>query len=99
MKKDPRLDDYLDRLEPHLPKWLAGILRLSRRPSLIWLRIPLAVFLVVGGIAGFLPVLGFWMIPLGVLLLAQDVPILQRPVVGAIQWVERHWPWRKSRKR
>ncbi|MDH3264436.1 MAG: tryptophan synthase subunit beta [Paracoccaceae bacterium] len=45
-------------------------------------RIPLAILLIVGGFAGFLPVLGFWMIPLGILLLAVDVPAL-RPAVSA----------------
>ena len=28
--------------------------------------------LIVGGILGFLPVLGFWMVPLGILILSQD---------------------------
>jgi hypothetical protein len=32
----------------------------------------------------FLPVLGFWMIRLGLLFLAQDVPFLQRPILQAL---------------
>ena len=38
----------------------------------------MGVLLVLGGILGFLPVLGFWMIPLGVALLATDIPPLRR---------------------
>ena len=34
--------------------------------------------LVAGGVLGFLPVLGFWMIPAGVLVLAVDFPIVRR---------------------
>jgi hypothetical protein len=45
-----------------------------RRPA----RIALGSGLVVGGILGFLPVLGFWMVPLGVAVLAVDVPAAQR---------------------
>ena len=38
----------------------------------------MGVGLVVGGIFGFLPVLGFWMIPLGVGVLSVDNPPLRR---------------------
>ena len=31
-----------------------------------------------GGIFSFLPLLGVWMLPLGLLLIAQDVPFLQK---------------------
>ena len=34
--------------------------------------------LIVLGIFGFLPILGFWMIPLGLAVLATDVPPLKR---------------------
>jgi hypothetical protein len=51
---------------------LRHTLRPLRRPSYRWLRIPLGVLLVLGGLLGFLPVLGFWMIPLGLWLLAVD---------------------------
>lgn len=34
--------------------------------------------LVAGGIVGFLPILGFWMVPLGLALIATDIPSLGR---------------------
>ena len=43
-----------------------------------WLRKGIAVLLIIGGILGFLPVLGFWMIPLGMMLLAADIPAVRR---------------------
>ncbi len=42
------------------------------------LRIGLGVALVLGGLLGFLPILGFWMLPLGVLVLSYDLPFARR---------------------
>ncbi|MEZ5779913.1 MAG: hypothetical protein R3E44_16280 [Paracoccaceae bacterium] len=57
--------------------------RLSRLLVRVRRRVPpglrtlLGVLLIGGGILGFLPVLGFWMVPLGVLVVALDVkPLL-----------------------
>ena len=36
-------------------------------------RIAIGLALIAGGLAGFLPILGFWMIPLGVLVLSYDI--------------------------
>ena len=42
-------------------------------------RIGLGVALVIlGGFFGFLPVLGYWMVPVGFLILATDVPVIRR---------------------
>jgi hypothetical protein len=41
-------------------------------------RIGIGILLVAGGLVGFLPVLGFWMIPLGLLVLSVDLPIVRR---------------------
>ena len=51
---------------------------LRRVPSYRPARITLGVALVIGGLAGFLPVLGFWMIPLGVVVLSVDFPVVRR---------------------
>ena len=42
------------------------------------LRIGLGTVLIGGGVLGFLPVLGFWMIPLGLLVLSVDLPFVRR---------------------
>ncbi|MEP4190185.1 MAG: PGPGW domain-containing protein [Sneathiella sp.] len=34
--------------------------------------------LVLGGILGFLPVVGFWMLPLGIIVLSVDLPFARR---------------------
>ncbi|SDD96147.1 hypothetical protein [Ruegeria marina] len=42
------------------------------------LRIVVGLLLIIGGLFGFLPILGFWMIPLGVLVAAMDVELYRR---------------------
>ena len=41
-------------------------------------RMAIGVILVVGGSLGFLPILGFWMIPLGLAVLSVDLPPVRR---------------------
>ena len=57
-----------------------------------------AVLLVVGGVLSFLPILGLWMLPLGLLLIAQDVPLLQAPLARMLGWIERNWIERQRAK-
>ncbi len=47
-------------------------------PKSRFARLSIGIALVFGGILGFLPVLGFWMIPLGLLILSQDIPVVRR---------------------
>ena len=46
----------------------------------------LGVLAMIGGVVGFLPILGFWMLPLGVVLVALDIPALRRRV---LRWLAR----------
>lgn len=89
------LDRHFAWFEAKLPSGPARFVNWLRRPSSRLVRIPLAALLVVGGLLSFLPVLGFWMLPLGLLLFAQDVPALQPPLVRMLAWVERRWNGRQ----
>jgi hypothetical protein len=51
------------------------------------LRILLGILLIIGGLFGFLPVVGFWMLPLGVIVLAREVPAVAR----LLERVRRRW--------
>jgi len=64
------------------------------------LRMPVAVALILGGLVGFLPVVGFWMLPLGLLLLAVDLPAL-RPAAarGAVLARSLTRNWRRRLRR
>jgi hypothetical protein len=57
-----------------------------------WLRWPAAFVLIIAGFFGFLPILGFWMVPLGVVLIVQDVPPLREPLARLLGYIERKWP-------
>lgn len=54
-------------------------------------RIVGGVLLILGGVFGFLPILGFWMVPLGVSLLAVDWPPARRAWRRMKVWGLRRW--------
>lgn len=98
-KSRDRLDRLFDRLERRIPRLAANWLARVRRPEARWVRIPLGILLVLGGIFSFLPVLGIWMLPLGLLLLALDLMFLQGPVNMAILRGGRKWTsWQRARR-
>jgi len=78
------------RLQERLPRFAGASLQYLADSS-PWVRVPPALALIAGGTLGFLPVLGFWMVPLGLVLIAQDVPPLRGPIGRAILWADRKW--------
>ena len=74
------LDLAYARLEEVLPatatRWLAWL----RSPQGIWLRIPAALLCFAAAAFWFMPVIGIEWLPVGLLLLAEDVPFLRKPV-------------------
>ncbi|CAP55777.1 putative membrane protein [Gluconacetobacter diazotrophicus PA1 5] len=64
----------LDRLPPRMRAAIEWLRVPSRRP----VRLVAGGLLCMGGFLFFLPVLGLWMLPLGLLLLSEDVPLLRR---------------------
>lgn len=85
--------------EGKLPPKSARFVGWLRQPSSKRVRIPFAILLVFGGIFSILPVLGLWMLPLGLLLIAQDVPLLQKPTAQMLGWCERKWIARQRAKK
>jgi hypothetical protein len=85
---DRRLEQLIDRL----PRPFRSTIRWLRRPSSFWARMPASVLLTCGGLFGFLPVLGFWMLPIGLALLADDVPALRSLRSRILDWIERRHP-------
>jgi hypothetical protein len=92
------LDRHFAWFEAKLPPRPARFVGWLRKPSSRYVRIPLAILLIVGGVFSILPVLGLWMLPLGLLLFAQDVPFLQKPMVRMLGWAERKWIARQRAK-
>jgi hypothetical protein len=92
------LDRHFAWFEDKLPAGPARFVNWLRRPSSRLVRIPLAALLIIGGIFSFLPILGLWMLPLGLLLFAQDVPMLRPPLISLLAWIERKWLERERAK-
>lgn len=92
-----KLDRAYDELEHETPDRVARAIRWLRDPKGKWVRLPLGILLVVVNLAGpLVPVLGIEFVPLGLLLIAQDVPPLRKPVANMTLWLERKWvEWRK----
>ena len=90
LKKE--LDQHLEQFERRLPESFRGFVRWLRKPRTGLIRIPLGLILILCGFVGFLPILGFWMIPLGFLMLAIDVPFVRPPLIKLLDWVELKWP-------
>lgn len=91
---DPRLEALVARVSPRFAETLSNLLQPRRR----WARIPAGVALIGGGTLAFLPVFGVWMIPLGLALLAEDVPALRSSRSKVLDWIERRRPhWFDSR--
>ena len=55
--------------------------------------------LILGGLVGFLPILGFWMVPLGLMVLAADFPAVRRFNRRVSTAVLRWWRGRKPKTR
>lgn len=74
------------RLERLAPVRTRRVLRWLHRPDAKPVRIPVAILCLVGALFSFLPLLGIELLPLGLLLLAHDVPSLRQPAAGMTMW-------------
>lgn len=68
------------RIEREVPQGVASRVRWLRHPASRWIRLVAGLLLIVGGIFSILPMLGLWMLPLGGLLIAADIPPLRQPM-------------------
>jgi hypothetical protein len=82
----------VERLIDRLPDRISSAAHWLRRPSSRWLRIPAGVLLILGGFLAVLPLFGLWMLPLGLLLLAEDIPVLRRTRNRVLDMAHRRWP-------
>ncbi len=88
-----RLAGLLDRL----PGWIRSATHWLLKPESRWARIPAGILLMLGGFLAVLPVFGLWMLPLGLILIAEDVPVVRRGLARVLDWLEERRPhWFKS---
>jgi hypothetical protein len=85
------LDEGFEQLEQEVPDRVSRAIRWLRDPDARWIRLPIGLLFIAGGLLWFLPVLGIELLPIGLMLIAQDIPFLKGPVGRAMLWLERKW--------
>lgn len=98
------LDRAFEGLEEETPDSVTRAIRWLRAPRSRWIRLPLGVLCIVASAFWFLPIIGLELLPIGLLLIAQDAPILRRPVGRMMLWLEERWAtlrrrWQRFRAR
>jgi hypothetical protein len=104
VKRNDDLERAFDELGREVPDAVTRTILWMRSPRARWVRIPLGLVCIAGSVFWFLPVLGLWFLPVGLLLIAQDVRPLRRPVGRMTLWLLRQWKrlrgwWRERRAR
>ncbi len=62
------------------------LLRWGNRRVPVGVRSVIGIFLMVAGVFGFLPIIGFWMFPIGLAFVALDIPWTRQHIHD---WMER----------
>ena len=104
MKREDRLDEAFERLRQRLPAGVRPVLAWLHSPRSQLVRIPLGALFILASFIWFLPVVGLEFFPIGLLLIAQDVPFLRRPAGEMTHWLLDQFErlrdaWRRWRKR
>lgn len=87
LSEEKRGEKNIAKLLARAPNWMSRSIEHLRQPRAIWIRVPVALVLILSGFVSFLPVLGLWMLPLGLLLLTVDIPILRHLMYSLINWI------------
>jgi hypothetical protein len=90
-RRQDELDAAFESLGREAPDCVGRAILWLRKPAARWLRWPIAILLIAGGLMWFLPVVSIEMLPLGVMLVAQDVPLLRRPAGLLALWFLDRW--------
>ena len=104
MKKD-ELDRAYKGLEREAPRWMSKHIRWLHSPKSRKFRLPIGIFLIACGLVGFLPIVGYEFIPVGLLVIAQDIPFMRKPMGKFVLWlldkwraIKKWWKRRQSRQ-
>lgn len=100
-RHDP-LNQAFVRLERMLPAAPGRALHWLHAPESRFVRIPLGILCIIASFFWFLPIVGLELLPIGLLLIAQDVPFLREPVGRMMLWLldraSRVLRWWKARR-
>jgi hypothetical protein len=101
-QSDP-MDEAYEKLSRLLPQRLQPALRWLHSPRSRLVRMPLGILCIVASFFFWMPVVGLEFFPIGLLLLAHDVPFLRRPAGRLTLWLislfERARDWWRGKRR
>lgn len=102
-KGEDDLNAAYDRLERELPPAIVRGLEWLRSPHARRVRLILGVLLICASFFWFLPFLGIELLPIGLLLIAIDVPFLRKPIARFVMWALDQWTalrawWRRRHR-
>jgi len=81
-------DHRIEKLIRRLPERRQHSVRWLRSPKARWVRLPLGGVFILGSCLFILPIFGLWMLPVGLLLLAEDFPALRWLRTRILDWTE-----------
>jgi hypothetical protein len=86
MTRIPDFHEEMNRFQHHIPVWVGHNLNRLRGKNVIWVRVLTGVALIV--VWGFLPLplVGIWMLPVGLALLAHDIPTVRAPIARLLHF-------------
>jgi hypothetical protein len=96
MTRIPDFHEEMDRFQNHIPTWVARNLNRLRGKRAIWVRVLTGVALIVAWCFLPLPIVGIWMLPVGLALLAYDIPMMRRPMARLLHLTNRKIEKRKG---
>src|SRR5215469_8884231 len=99
MTRIPDFHEEMNRFQNHIPTWVGHNLNRLRGKRAIWVRVSTGVALIVAWFFLPLPVVGIWMLPVGLALLAHDIPIVRAPIARLLHFLNKKVEKRKVEKR
>ncbi len=96
MTRIPDFHEEMNLFQSRVPTWVGHNMNRLRGKRAIWVRVLTGVTLIVAW--GFLPVplVGIWMLPVGLALLAHDIPIMRAPIARLLHFTNRKIEKRKN---
>ncbi len=85
------LDQAFAALDRQVPEWLARLIRWVRDPNQRRIRLAIGTLCIILSFFFWLPVIGIELLPIGLLLIAIDVPFLRKPMALSLLWMLRKW--------
>jgi hypothetical protein len=96
MTRIPDFHEEIDRFQNHVPSSIGNNLNRLRGKRAVWVRVLAGVGLIGAWFFLPLPLVGLWMLPVGLALLAHDIPIMRRPIARFLHFTNRKIEERKS---